>query len=231
MSRLRSWAGTGILFLVGTALQVGGYQNPTLAAICFGIAALWTLYLVVTWPPVKRCVLRLLRAERPSHRIEPYLRSVGSSSGPIVRYEAGVRVVNSDPTVCVQGVHARITECTPFFAGGWSLSNISKFGFVPWFTSAAIRRVEGESGTFGADVRFVVANREPGGAPAYLAIDEPVRSRNPLTDGPYGIRIEVGTDRPNSPPVEGRFVLVLGGHSEPLRFVPYTETTEPPRIY
>jgi len=66
--RLRSWAGAGILALIGTGFEVGSYQNDGVSTVCFGLAGAWWLYLVMTWPPVRRRMPRFARL-RPGDRV------------------------------------------------------------------------------------------------------------------------------------------------------------------
>lgn len=64
--RLRRWAGPGILFLVPTGLQLGGFVVPAAAYVCLALAALWCLYLAVPWDQVRQRIPRfaLLRADQ-----------------------------------------------------------------------------------------------------------------------------------------------------------------------
>lgn len=115
MSVLRRYAGPGIVFVIGVALQFGGWQSRRIAWLLILVAVIWAI--VAVWPRLLKRSKRRQKSQRMTlELVEPH---EDVTVRPNATHAVRVRVVNHGETADFVAQVAEVTGTAKELATPW----------------------------------------------------------------------------------------------------------------
>jgi len=102
MDLLKRYSGPGVSFVLGLALQIGGYENRAVSYVLFLIAALWLA--IVGWSWIRRIPAITLSAMAAIPRVRVYVKPASSELGDQSQW------TNKDRRAFIKGLLKRLTR-------------------------------------------------------------------------------------------------------------------------